>query len=220
MNYGLQVFNNDGIIQIDGLYKNLQLISVGTTTSGGAVTVGPDEVIAIRAAPGSWANVYTYNSAYLAGTPIATSTATEYRFIGNGTIYYYVFGYPSTDNGLFTVYDPSGVPVFSAGKGYMNVVLANSGYDSLSTTHYGEDYNGRGIASHSIPPEKTYAILPGVCTSYVMPHYAGDTVYIQVFSFSAGTINSYYTRITSYHAYIAQYKHAFYNYLILDVTGL
>ncbi|WP_414446866.1 hypothetical protein AB4851_08790 [Burkholderia sp. 22PA0099] len=134
--FGLEVINSSGFVQIDSTYKNLGLRAKGVVTSGGApiggvgwyyatvtITAGASPVIAFRSS----------GKCYLRYSTASGGTITYYFHCqGAGMqVWYWVFDDPvlatlSGNYGL-SVSDGSGAVVFDSRTNYMRVIGAVSG---------------------------------------------------------------------------------------------
>lgn len=147
---GFQVFNEDGVLQIDHDYRNYGFKSKGSDTCdtalGGAsskyyaqvvVTGAVAPMVAICPTSGNPIGLYSIS--------VSGSTWT-YTYIGNNgdTFDYFVFDYDeemvgTTKVGL-EVYDESGDVVYSSGSGSMRIAGGGDGFTLVTGLDSSRDY--------------------------------------------------------------------------------
>jgi hypothetical protein len=223
MSAGLQVYNNNGYLQITKSFRNLRLIGKTTITlsagngysaSANIILNANTQFIAYNTVGGAWA--------YVRGISIVNGQSGS-TIIGspNATITYYELGYPVTQAGsYFEVYDGVGKLVFSDNAKYMKAIAAYSGAvasNNVGTTPY-------VINNIGIPGGITPAILVGCGVFEVagtMPHvyYFG-----QVNVFNPGQIVSQVQVVAVNNGPVVgntiYYQALNYSFLVLDVTNL
>lgn len=223
---GIEIYNNDMVLQITGQFRNLEFISKGTLSGAGIVTVSEGQIVAARVPVGhklSFTNGSPhYNRDY---GPYISRNTTDVNFpLSNengGTVYYYVFGYgtPSPGDGVgCEIYNSMGQLVFNGNgdKKHMKVIDMQAG---TMPSRRLDQINNMTIGTTTVDPSITPAVL--VNTQVHSVDYTYATSAHQGFSFSTDSVISryfipYYDDSRTYSTPIRQLR---YSYLVLDVTG-
>lgn len=149
---GLQVFGDDGQVQIDGSTAHITLLRKGTVVSEAAhgvtqanssfayIQLMPNEILAFRPAAGQYANVYGRNNNVV--SMIATG--------GNTRIDYWVFSrhVASGLNYGLQLFDEQQTLIYDTGRPVMNVIGTHEGTGGPVA------WNAQGVA---LIPWQTYA---------------------------------------------------------------
>lgn len=207
MTAGIEIYNDNNILQITSNFRNMGLIEKGVVPSTKTMTWSKDEIMAFRCDNG---NTFTLEIA-----PVITNGVTTCGVYGSSTVYFYRFGYAGNLTGhYFEVYDQNGAIVFSD-LPYLRVIGSNGGFAANPPPYVGY------IDSFNIPNGKTAAIVVGKGCSVF--DYGSDVVRNilgQEFLFAPNKVTSSY-----YYEYKSQYTggqylaSTSYNYLVLDVTN-
>lgn len=218
MSAGIEITNDNGIIQITDSFRNLQLIEKVTINTPSTVYFNITDVIAFRCDSG-WATVFL--------NPIISGGQKTYNFrSSSGTMTYYRFGFipTSTTSHYFEVYDPLGNRIFSDSTQPMKVLGSYTGsYDGG-----GLSWNGRTITNvtHS-PLIKTAIVSDGISVGMLWNrnnHTNPTTIMEQTFTFNYDNINSTYNLLVNNNYgsedYFSKWNAPYYSFLTIDVTNL
>ena len=196
MDAGIQIFNDNNSLIIDGTYRNYRLLSKGTVSINPAVTVdgyaaanakiqyqgkvGSVPVIAIRSDGGICGISFTLKSGnnytfYLSGGPFSGAQA-------SATFQYYIFDLvqPTEDNGgPFVVWNEQGQVVFDSSLEYL---IPTATYTDATIESKWEQGFLSGERKIQLPAGRDYAIaLFSGALDYYQEYntYGGQAVYVQ-----------------------------------------
>ncbi|BBP95976.1 hypothetical protein BSFA1_11050 [Burkholderia sp. SFA1] len=231
--FGLQLFNSSGNLQIDSTFKNLGLREKGTTRSGGSpagnmgwywatvtTSVGNAPMIAFRSS----------SKCYLRYSSISGSQITYwFHCLGTGvTVQYWIFDDPSlatlSGNYGLQVFNASGSKVFDSRTKYMRVI------DSISAAGSSGDALDNGFTrSYSGTP----AVVQGQLRTRITNTAAGSppnmtivtVMFAPAVSFSGGDVSwkteTVVTVNTTGQSGVPEGQaRTAYDYLVLDVSGI
>lgn len=221
---GLQVYNSDGVFQIDGEFKNLCLRSKVTVTCNVATSNGTNNNYASAAQNYSGITNLVIALRSSATCMVYWVSATQFVIISdtNGaSVTVYLFGDPPAASGTsgLQVYNATGQLVFDSDRQYMRVAGFQIMSAHFATYNYpaGKTYAtiasggfwGRTIATGAPPGASNYYLSewqrPGWSWSGTTLTMAGISTYFSFFPDSAGPIT--YESLSD--TFI----------LVLDVTG-
>lgn len=181
---GIQVFNDSGIVQIDGTYSNLQLIAKGTTTTTMQLlqyNTQPNGTY-YYTTPVAFVSFVANSPVFAVGGPVAASvistsvsgstwTVGVVTPAGTASFDWYVFDQAATvgSNVGFQVFNDSGVLVFDAQAKYLKVL--DNILDLVPTT------TQSGVNGYTYPFTYTYSHPGKTCAvaSPLTPISSGTT---------------------------------------------
>ncbi|SFM08994.1 hypothetical protein [Pelosinus propionicus] len=212
MTAGIEVYNDNGYLQITDTYKNLQFLRKYTVTIPQDkywtfVEIDPTKVLAVRAESG-----YVYTE-----TPYAEDESDIYVLnilAPHGTVItIYEFGYQDIPSGNhFEVRNADGALVFSDGGKWMKVLEGKSGAQPAYTVE------GQLIASTLHSSSVKTAVVVGML-AYTLSS-ATNSIYYQVAQFESLQTTTIYRKDLTAWGHVSDYVNTFYSYLVIDVTGL
>lgn len=221
---GIEIYNDNGYLQITDSYRNLQCTGKGTVKGYTDLYLPSDTLYYAF-------NCSTSRVGILYSNWDTTNNAHRVKFAttdnSDAMVTYYTFSYPTPifSKGMFEVYDANSNLVFSDNGRYMKVIDSRSGTLNDSQFYKAESLTG-GITIESIntPFGRTTAILPGLLPyRYRVPNApTGLAIWGAGFTFNNGSILFQtccnMVIFPSMDGYFSENPN--YNFLVLDVTGL
>ena len=243
MSSGLEVYNNNGVLQITDKFKNIQFLSKTTATintqnkeyytntvpnSGYCTVALPQITNTFYALRCEDSNPITWFVSYpVLSYPPMVFGAPTLVVIGtlNSTVTIYTFGWDNIPSGEhFEVKNSSGELVFSDKAKFMKIIDSYSGVRTADFSR-SQAETVLGTTNH-LSAIKTAVFLGGYCFQEDLDWHGEYTGYECILSFvfnSTSTIGNYHkhydTNSVNYYYHYRNYD-LNYSYSVVDVTGL
>lgn len=224
MRAGINIINQSGQIQVTDSYKNLQFLRKGEITVAMAnnweytLVTSPAEIVAFRSV-----DFFSFKSN---GRAVVNGTIKNELILGNGSLYYYVFGHASNTAGnYFEVRNANGEVNFSDTGRYMKVAdfrhSDSAPLVAASSTMLSSTYPNCFLQfdTYNFDASKVIAVSPAINTVNNYAFYAQYFEYYPdlIFEFHSGKIVH---EVDHYWTWTHGAMNVAHNYLAIDVTGL
>ena len=240
---GVEIYNDSGVIQITSKFRNLQYLGKVELTIPANNILSLSSKVEIPVEIGTeWVAFKCSNDKYIVDAIVYASpydgsklVVVKGRIGANVTCY--KFGFPSTPGKYFEVYNELAELIFSDTAKYMKILESRNGSYTQAEFDASVLFVGSEIEAQvptvtgtiNIPSGKDVAIMGQLASycwrEYVNGKYAGQWLWdvSQVFTFNASTI-TYGLKTHDYNDYkgygIGLVMKPYYNFLVIDVTGL